>query len=65
MMEGKYCLKPARQGTGIIAGGGVRAVVEAAGEKYFIQITGSNNQLSVVTATINGLSQLTDCQTIS
>jgi len=59
-------LKPARQGTGIIAGGGVRAVVEAAGVRNILSKSlGSNNQLSVVSATINGLSKLRTAQTIS
>lgn len=63
---GKVFLKPARQGTGIIAGGGVRAVLEAAGVKNILSKSlGSNNQLSVVTATMNGLSQLRTPKTIS
>ena len=63
---GKVFLRPARQGTGIIAGGGVRAVLEAAGVKNILSKSlGSNNQLSVVTATLNGLSQLRTAQEIS
>ena len=63
---GKVLLKPARQGTGIIAGGGVRAVLEAAGVKNILSKSlGSNNQLSVVSATMNGLEQLRTPKTIS
>jgi len=63
---GKVLLKPARQGTGIIAGGGVRAVLEAAGVKNILSKSlGSNNQLSVVSATLNGLLQLRTPQIIS
>ena len=63
---GKVLLKPARQGTGIIAGGGVRAVLEAAGVKNILSKSlGSNNQLSVVSATMNGLLQLRTPKTIS
>ena len=63
---GKVLLKPARQGTGIIAGGGVRAVLEAAGVKNILSKSlGSNNQLSVVSATMNGLKQLRTPKTIS
>ncbi len=63
---GKVLLRPARPGTGIIAGGGVRAVLEAAGIKNVLSKSlGSNNQLSVVTATLNGLSQLRTADQIS
>ena len=63
---GKVFLRPARPGTGIIAGGGVRAVLEAAGIKNVLSKSlGSNNQLSVVTATLNGLSQLRTADQIS
>ena len=63
---GKVFLRPARRGTGIIAGGGVRAVLEAAGVKNILSKSlGSNNQLSVVTATMNGLEQLRTASEIS
>jgi len=55
----KLLLKPAPEGTGIIAGGPVRAVVEAAGIRDIVsKILGTTNQLSNVYATIEGLKQL-------
>ena len=52
-------LKRAPEGTGIIAGGPARAVVELAGIKNIrTKSLGSNNKQNVVQATINGLSQL-------
>ena len=52
-------LKKASDGTGVIAGGPARAVIEMAGIKnIYTKSLGSNNKQNVVLATINGLSQL-------
>ena len=56
---GKVVLRPAHPGTGVIAGGPVRAVVEVAGIRDILsKCIGTNNKINVVRATLNALQRL-------
>ena len=63
---GRVLLRPASQGTGVIAGGAVRALLEAAGvHNVLTKCIGSNNAHNVVHATVAALQQLTSPESVS
>ena len=63
---GKVVMKPAADGTGVKGGGPVRAVLAMAGVRNVLtKSLGSSNPINMVKATINGLAQLQNVQTVA
>jgi small subunit ribosomal protein S5 len=62
----KVFMQPASEGTGIIAGGAMRAVFEVLGvHNVLAKCIGTNNPINVVRATINGLTEMSDAESVA
>jgi small subunit ribosomal protein S5 len=62
----KVHMQPASEGTGIIAGGAMRAVFEVVGvQNVLAKCIGTNNPINVVRATVSGLKQMTDAADVA
>jgi small subunit ribosomal protein S5 len=62
----KVYMQPASEGTGIIAGGAMRAVFEVLGvHNVLAKCIGTNNPINVVRATINGLTEMSDAEAVA
>ena len=62
----KVYMQPASDGTGIIAGGAMRAVFEVLGvHNVLAKCIGTNNPINVVRATINGLTEMSDAEAVA
>lgn len=63
---GKVLIKPASEGTGVIAGGPIRAVLELAGVKDVLtKSLGSNNAINMVNATLDGLRRMKTAEEVA
>jgi small subunit ribosomal protein S5 len=59
-------MQPASQGTGIIAGGAMRAVFEAVGvHNVLAKCIGTNNPINVIRATMNGLTDMVNAEAVA
>lgn len=63
--SGRIVMKPAREGTGLIAGGAVRAIMEVVGIKNIVaKSLGTHNPFNTIGATLDGLTKLKDAESI-
>ncbi len=62
----KVFMKPASEGTGIIAGGAMRAVFEVVGvQNVLAKCIGTNNPINVIRATVRGLAEMADAESVA